>query len=128
MAYQGEFKAWTVTAKEDLSSLTPGTGALYKGVNFNTGKFSTSGIGLNGILQYAGQSGDHISLAYMGVSKVTYATAISTIGMPLTLTTSGLMTTAASGDYVNGHNLTTVSCYAVGAAMVNMINPPKFPG
>lgn len=128
MAYQGEFRSWTIQAQEDMRNLTPGTGALYKGVNFNTGLFANSGIGANGILQHAGGSEDHVSLAIDGVSKVVYSTAISTIGMPLTLTTSGFMTLAASGDYVNGHNLTTISCYGVGAAMINMINPPKFPG
>ena len=123
MAYQGKFETWTIQAKENLSNTTPGTGALYKAVNITDGKFASSAKAAGGILQQAGQSGDHVTLALYGVSKVTYATAVSTIGLNLTVTTSGFVKLAGSGDFTVGRNLTTVSCYGVGAAMINFLNP-----
>lgn len=124
MGYQGKFDAWTVQAKADLSDTTPGTGALYKAVGLETGDFVADGSGFCGLLQEGCSSGGHASIAYKGISKACFATAITSIGLDLTITTGGWLTLAASGDFVVGRNLTVVVSGGTYAAAVNFINPP----
>lgn len=126
MSYQGKFETWTIQAKEDLSNLTPGSGALYKVVNMNTGLFANNGQGANGVLQYGAESGGHVTLGIDGVQKGVFATAITTPGMELTVTTSGYLTVASDATWVVGRNLTAVSCVGVHAFMADFKNPWRY--
>lgn len=124
MAFNGKFESWKVQAKADLSDTTPGiVGALYKAVDFLTGTYANDAAPAIGLLQEGASSGGHINLAIQGVSKAVFATAITSVGMELTVVTSGLIGLAGSGDYVVGKNLTAVDCVAVGAGMFNFLNP-----
>ena len=124
MGYQQKFESWSLIAAADLSNTTPGmNGALYKAIGMQTRTFVNNAVGAFGLLQEGCSSGGHASVAISGVSKAVFATAITSVGMDLTVTTSGLLTLATSGTYVMGKNLTAVSCVGVHAVMLNALNP-----
>lgn len=126
MGFSERFQSWKIQAGADLSDTTPGiNGDLYKVIDFQTGTYANQALVAGGLLQYGAQSGGHINLAIYGISKAVFATAITSVGMELTVVTSGLLSLADSGDYVVGKNLTSVSCVGVHAAMVNFLNPWK---
>jgi len=122
MGYQGKFETWTLQAANNLSDTTPASGALYKGINLQTKDFAAGGNIAAGILQEGCTSGGHATVAIEGVVKGVFIAAINSIGMPLSLTTSGYMKAAGSGDYVSGRNLTTVAC-GIHAMYFNGLNP-----
>ena len=97
MAVEGHYAAWTLTAGEDLENFTPGTGALFKAVALDDGKFANNGREAGGILVYA-----------VGAGK------------RLTVGTSGYFNEAGSGSYVVGRCLdTAVSSGSVGTGAFN---------
>lgn len=122
MAYEGKYDTWTVVAKNDLSDVAPGSGALFKAIDIQTGDFASSGARPCFMLEHGCSSGGNAAGVYFGITKGTFISAINSIGMDLTVTTSGYLTLAASGNYVYGKNLTTVAC-GVHPIMWNGINP-----
>lgn len=119
MAVQNDYRTWSFKAKADLTDITAGTGNLYKAVSIDTGDIADTGLKANGMLQYAGNSGEFITMGYDGVMKYTASAAITSIGVLLAVTTSGYMAEAGSGDYAVGRNLTTVVSGGVATGMFN---------
>lgn len=113
MAVRNKVMTWSIEAGEDLNDLTPGTGDLFKGIALDDGKPAANGGECGGILQYGGDSGDHVTLGIYGISKFVAAAAV-TAGSRLTCTTSGYFTTATSGSFIVGRCLISVSSGSVG--------------
>ena len=102
-----DFLAITLTSQIPLNNVTPGTGALYKGIGTN-GQYSVVGDTPLGILQAIADSGQQVSVGIHGVMK---AVAGATIGAYARVapTTSGYFITAASGYISVGRNLATAA-------------------
>lgn len=105
MATENQQARHTFVAAADLSDTTAGTGKLYKAVSQATGNIAATGDASDGILLYAGNSGDHVTYGYKGIMKFTAGTAVTSKSVELTVGTGGYMTVAASGDYVVGKYL-----------------------
>jgi len=124
MSFYGKYETYTFIAKTDLSNSAVGTtGLLHRAINFNTGNIVQTALGADGMLVKGCSSGGHATAAIWGVMKGLFATAITTPGINLTVTTSGRITIAGSGYYVIGKNLTAVSCAGVHPFMGNFLNP-----
>ena len=102
MGVQNRFATWTFVAQEALENLAAGTGHLYKAVSALTGKLAANGQSATGILQEGGPNGSHVTEGYKGIMKFTAGAAISSKGVPLTVTTSGYFIAATSGSYIVG--------------------------
>jgi hypothetical protein len=119
MAVEGHYAAWTITAGEDLDNFAPGTGALFKAVALDDGKFAVNGREAGGILVYGGRAAEHVTLGYAGVLKFTAGAAVGA-GRRLSVTNSGYFVEAASGSYVVGRCLdAAVSSGSVGTGAFN---------
>ena len=119
MSVEGRNFTWTVVAGEDLDDLTPGAGDLFKAVALDDGKPAANGREAGGILLYGGKADEHVTLAYLGVTKFTAGAAVSK-GRRLTVTTSGFFIEANSGSYVVGRCLDAdVSSGAIGTGAFN---------
>lgn len=90
----------TISAAADLSA----AGAKYKAVTIG-GTIAASPATAIGILKYGASSGGNASAVYEGLSKAYVGVAVSTLGWPLTVTTSGWLTTATSGNQTVGRAL-----------------------
>lgn len=103
----------TITLKNDVLSVaaaddfTPAA-MRYKAVTFG-GTIAAAYTRAAGILVSSVKSGETASVAYHGITKAYAAAAVSTIGFPLKITTSGFLTVAASGDPTIGRALTTAA-------------------
>jgi hypothetical protein len=75
-----------------------------------------------GILQNKPKSGEEASLAYLGMSKFRAGGAVSQ-GDELTVTTSGWVTAASSGDRTVGRARFAASSGAVGRGVFNFAAP-----
>jgi hypothetical protein len=84
-----------ITAAEDLSA----AGMRYKAVTFAGTIAATTALAA-GIMKFGANSGNVASVILEGVTKGDCATAVTTAGWPLKITTSGWLAAAASGDKV----------------------------
>lgn len=123
---QGQFEAWTIQAGEALTDLKAGTGHLYKAVRNKTGSFASNGQEAVGLLQYGADEDGYASIAVSGVSKFVAADTISSADMLLTVTTSGYMKVAVSGDWIVGRNLYSVTSGGVVAGLFNFATPAYY--
>ena len=107
MAVYGDFNTLVISAQSSLNGGTEGSGSLYKAIDLSTGDFAANALGAAGralgILYSLNDSGSPVTVGYEGHMKYVAAAAINAFA-PLTVTTSGYFTTAASGDYVVGKN------------------------
>ena len=105
-----------VNAGEDLE------GAQYRAIEID-GTVAASGAVAVGLLQNKPRSGEDATLAYMGRSRYVAAAAVAA-GASLTVTTSGYMTTVASGDNLQtvGIALAAVSSGETGEGIFNFAN------
>lgn len=102
MATDIDFKLLQVTAGADLS----GEGSKFKAVTLN-GTIAANANLAGGILRHGADSGKAVSLVYEGITKVLAGAAISTVGFPITITTSGFVIAASSGGSSIGRALST---------------------
>lgn len=121
MAVYNDHRTWTIQSSEAVDTLNAGTGALYKAID------AAGGIAPDktaiGILQYAGGNAEHITLAVDGITKYVAGGAI-TGGGRVSVTTSGYLVAADSGDFTQGRNLeTSVASGAVGVGLFNFAIP-----
>lgn len=117
MATQGWKKQLTITAANDFRV----AGALYKAVNFD-GDFSTdNGQFCAGLAASQPNSGQHLSVTYLGVAKAYIGGAISSAGVPLTCAASGWLAVAASGDYPIARSIGTCSSGDLAEIMLNVV-------
>lgn len=86
-----------VTAAEDLSAAT----VRYKAVTYG-GTVAADSKRAAGILRYVANSGSIATVIIEGLTKADCASAVSTPGWPLKVTTSGWLTACASGDIAIG--------------------------
>ena len=91
MSVEGEHLRISLAAGADLSS-----GCQFKALAVG-GTIAAANTAAVGILQNKPKSGEHATVAYLGHMKA-YVGAAATAGARLKVTTSGWLTTVASGD------------------------------
>src|SRR3954469_24285439 len=123
MSTHGRQNQWSVIATEDLSVAT----ARFHAVSF-AGLVVASNSRAAGILVTSARSGERISVIYEGVQKVAVSGAVSTLGYPLKITTSGWLTVAASGDVTCGRAVATCASGDLVEAFVDFMTVPAWPG
>lgn len=117
MATDLAYKAFPVAATEDLSDPS----RRFKAVNIG-GTIAASANLAGGILRNAPKSGETAELIFEGITKVLAGAAVSTLGFPLTITTSGFIIAASSGGASIGRALETCSSGDLVQAMVDFTN------
>ena len=126
MAFENRQVSFSYTAGENHDNLTAGSGALYKAIAINDQKFANNGLEASGILIYGAKSGEYATAVISGISKFTAGAAI-TAGQQLTVSTSGYITAAASGDAVVGMNWeSSVASGAIGTGVFQFGTNPAF--
>lgn len=108
-----------VEATEDLSP----NARQYKAVDMD-GTISATFTGLTpsiGILQNKPESGEDMTVGWLGRSRYVAGAAV-TAGNLLTVTTSGFMVTVTSGDGVCGRAMNAVSSGETGEGLFNFAN------
>lgn len=123
MTTHGRQNAWTVNAAEDLSVAT----ARFHAVSFGGLVVANTSRAL-GILVTSARSGERISAVVEGVVKAAVSGAVSTLGYPLKITTSGWLTVAASGDPMVGRAAATCASGDLVEAFVDFHTIPAWPG
>lgn len=111
-----------VDAGADLNtgSINDGTGTQYKAVTA-AGVIAANATTALGILQNKPKSGEDASLGFAGRSRYVAGAAVA-VGARLTVTTSGYMTTAGSGDDFIGRALGAVSSGGIGEGAFNFLS------
>lgn len=112
MATDLDFDLIQVAATADLS----GEGSKFKAVTIG-GTIAATPLLAAGILRHGAQSGGTLSVAHRGVFKALFGAAVSTVGYPLTVTTSGWVIAASSGGATIGRSLSTVASGDLAKAM-----------
>jgi hypothetical protein len=102
MASEKSWLASTIVSAIDMSGSVRGTGVLYKAVTW-AGNIAATGSSAAGLLQYGARSGQQVTVGWHGEMQY-IANAAIVAGMPLSVTTSGYLKAAASGDLVVGRN------------------------
>ncbi len=123
MTTEGRQNKWAIVATEDLSVAT----ARYHAVSF-AGLVVASTSRAAGILVTSAKSGERVSVVYEGVAKVAAGGAVSTLGYPLKITTSGWLIVAASGDAMVGRATATCASGDLVEAFVDFMTVPAWPG
>jgi hypothetical protein len=113
----------TVTATEDLSVAT----ARYHAVSL-AGLIVASTSRAAGVLRFGASSGQQASVIYQGIAKVMAGAAVTTLGYPLTITTSGWFIAASSGGAMVGRALAAAASGDLIPAHVDFQNIPAWPG
>ncbi len=110
MTIHNRTEAYTVTAAEDLSAAS----SLYKGITLagtlmpaNAAAGASSRVA--GINVTQAKSGEQASYVYEGIVKVYAGAAVSTLGYPLAVGSSGFVFAAASGNWHCGRAVTTAA-------------------
>lgn len=105
MATEDRLKKIAITATADLSSgALDNTGVLHKAVTLNGAIAPTPNLA-GGLLKNKGAIGEPVAVAVEGLMKGWAGAAISTVGYPVTITASGFIIAASSGDYTIGKTL-----------------------
>jgi len=124
MAYENISWNLTIQASEALTDIAAGTGELNKAVS-NLGKIAADGQSALGLLKYGADDGGHVALGFAGQMKYVAGEAI-TAAAQLSVTGSGYLRVATSGDTVVGRALTvSVASGAVGTALFDFSTPHK---
>ncbi len=105
----------------DLIQITAGADLDADAVKFKAvtlaGTIAATPLLAGGILRHGAKNGETVSLAYKGTFKALFGAAVSTVGYPLTVTTSGFIIAASSGGASVGRSLTTVASGDLAKAM-----------
>lgn len=134
MAISNQMFTWTIAAGEDMDNSTAGTGFIHKAVSNVDGTIAnatkpTTAKSAIGLVQYGGLSGEHVTIGHAGIMKFTAGAAINSADVMLTVTTSGYLTIATSGDFYIGRFLEgtngtkTVTSGGVGVGLFNFATP-----
>lgn len=89
-----------VTAGADLDA----DAVKFKAVTL-AGTIAATPLLAAGILRHGAKNGEQLSVAYEGVHKAQFGTAVGTVGYPLTVTTSGFVIAASSGGATIGRSI-----------------------
>jgi hypothetical protein len=106
-----------VAATVDLSA----DAVKFKAVTL-AGTIAATPLQAAGILRHGGRSGETVSVAYAGVFKAIFGAAVSTVGYPLTVTTSGFIIAAGSGGACIGRARAIVASGEIANAMFDFKN------
>jgi len=123
MATDGRRNAWAVTATEDLSVAT----ARFHAVSL-AGLVVANTSRAGGVLITSARSGERVSIVTEGVQKVAAGGAVSTLGYPLTITTSGWFIAASSGGAQVGRAAATCASGDLVEAFIDFHTIPAWPG
>lgn len=109
MTIELSVKRINLVANQDLSSsdLT-NVGVLHKAVTVN-GTIAPTAALAAGFLKSKGKSGESVAVAIEGVVKVWAGAAISTVGYPVTITTSGFVIASVNCGYTIGKAFATAN-------------------
>lgn len=107
----------TVVAAEALTAAN----AKYKVVSIG-GTITPTILLAAGLLKTSVKSGDHAGVVYEGITKGWAAAAVTSGGVELTVTTSGWLTAAASGDRTCGRALEPASSGDLFRCLVDFAN------
>jgi len=112
-----ENKNWFLTfeAAEDLSSLE------YQIVTIADDKIANDGQEATGVLVSKPKSGEHGSIMFMGIGKARAGGAIAKNGVFKTVT-SGYISAATSGGWVNGRALEAITSGSIGKIFWHGVN------
>lgn len=116
MGYENKYRVTTVQALEDLNS------HQYQAVALDDGKVANNGYEASGILINKPENGEHAEIAYDGEIKFRAGGAVN-IHKPLTVSTSGYLTGAGSGDFVVGRAKATITSGSIGTGLFNFNVP-----
>jgi hypothetical protein len=112
-----------VTANQDL---TPAA-CLHKAVTVNGTIAPSAGL-VCGFLKSKGLTGEAVRLADSGVVKVVAGAAVTTIGYPVTVTTSGFVIASSSGGTTIGRAFTAASSGDVFPIQTDCANVGQYNG
>lgn len=116
----------TTDIKQDLLQvaasidLTP-NGMKFKGITVG-GTIAADVKQAIGILRHGSPAGGGSSVVYRGISKVLVGAAVTTVGIPLKLTTSGFTLQCVSGDQSYGRAMTTAASGDLLLALIDFTN------
>lgn len=96
---------------------------LFKGITFG-GTIAASPLQAVGIIRSTAKAGVGVGAVYEGITKVKVGAAVSTLGYPLTLTTSGFVIAATSGSPSIGRAMATAASGDLLKAMVDFKTLP----
>jgi hypothetical protein len=127
MTIHNKYEAYSVTATEDL------TAAIWKGVTLaGTVMPAATAAGASGrvagILTSQTRSGDQATYAYEGIVKVVAGVAVSTLGYPLAVGSSGFAFAVLSGNLHSGRFLATCASGDLVPAFVDFKSLPPWAG
>jgi hypothetical protein len=118
MAYEGRYLDTTIEAGADYS----GSGKQYHAIALADGELAANGGEASGILLSKPADTHFAQMGYLGEMKFAAGLAI-TKDDPLTVTTSGWFTAAASGDYIVGRAKAAVTSGSVGTGFFQFLTP-----
>jgi hypothetical protein len=108
----------TLAATEDLSDQS----SRYKVVSLG-GVIAPSTSRVAGVLVTSSRSGEQLSAVLYGITKAVAGGAVSTLGYPLTVATSGYLTVCASGGTAVGRALDICGSGDLVRVAVNFVSP-----
>jgi hypothetical protein len=117
MAVDNDHDLMTVAATADLDA----DAVKFKAVTLSGTIAATSNLAA-GILRHGAKNGGHVSVVYRGITKVLAGAAVSTVGFPLTVTTSGFIIAASSGGASIGRAIDTCASGDLVRAHVDFAN------
>lgn len=121
--------AYTVTATEDLSAQALRFRAItLAGTLFPASAAAGTAQRAAGILITSCRTGEQASYVYQGIVKVIAGVAVSTLGYPIRVGSSGFMFAAASGDVHQGRALETCASGDLVQAFVDFATLPTWGG
>ena len=118
MTVEGKHESMAVVAGEDMNT----EAFQYHAVALDDGKIANNGLEAIGILKGKPKSGDHMQVAYKGRIKYRAGGAI-TAPARVTINTSGWITAGASGDYIVGRAISTVTSGSIGDGLFDFTAP-----
>ena len=113
MATQNFGFTYTDQAKTDLSAYQ------YHAIALNDGELAANGYEACGIILNKPKNNEHVEIGAIGIFKYRAGLAVSSEGAHLQVAANGWFTPAASGYYVVGKALETVTSGSIGRGLFN---------
>jgi len=123
MAIELSDRRLNIQAGQDLTPI----GCLHKAVTIN-GVIAANPVALGGFLKSKGAQGENVAIADSGVVKVFAGAAVSTVGMPVTVTTSGFVIACPVGSYMIGKAYATAASGDLFPCLIDAANIGAYNG
>ena len=125
MASEKRWMGLTLVAAVDMSGGVRGTGTMFKAATY-AGNIANVASGAAGLIQSQVRSGQQVPVAWHGEFDYIANAAIAA-GLPLSITTSGYVRAAVSGDMVIGRNgEIAATSGSVARGTFNFVNPWQY--